>query len=315
MTLHIFIIRGLYNMKMTLSLKDITEKRMIKALRVREVGLAKILSRAEKANRAPGSPDVYIDPFVGKPYFIDRQTFVDNFTYLNGNRINIMGWKHGNKYYVMRPTKSLAYIVQIPKYVQFNLNGMMANSRGANKPEFLVILADNSGNLDYESSSLITPALFKKMFTVPMCDVIARNSGKTGYAKKQNRSTARVNNSKSNINLSKDDANRGVQNRVNIIKAPNSTMNNTSSYRVNNSESNSSCRYMVIAQIHNNIGQRIGYLIVDRATNRRIKVSKQNMETMCKQRLVGNAKFVVRNGIGFIQGVGIQVDSLPIVHI
>lgn len=162
-----------------LSMNDIVNKGMIKAVRKRDIIKARVLSLKEKRELENGAPDIEAITPSGQKLMITRKRLISDYTYLSGRKISLAGWKSNKYYTVMRFDNTNCLVMMVPSNCTTELNGVKANKSGRKMPDYIVALEDASGGIDSSSLGIIPSAMFHKMFYIPQQEIIIkhRNSG------------------------------------------------------------------------------------------------------------------------------------------
>lgn len=158
-----------------LKLSDVVERGMIPVIRKREIVRARALSRAEK--KAEYAGDILITEPSGRKRMITRQELLKTYTYLNGKKISLSGWKSDKHYIIGRLDNTNAFAMMVPLNCTANVNGTMVNQSNRKSADYIVALASSNGGIDTSTIGIIPSALFKKMYYIPPNEIITRNKG------------------------------------------------------------------------------------------------------------------------------------------
>jgi len=134
-------------------------------LKVRDIRLARIMTRKEKAQLPPGSADVILKSYFGDIITLDRNTFIDRYRHLNGDMINLSGWKSIHTYLVIAPDNARAYAMYIPsKY------GLKVKSRyklRVHRGSYIICPTNPDGSINRYQFYVLASDVYRKMFTPP----------------------------------------------------------------------------------------------------------------------------------------------------
>lgn len=150
---------------------------MIPVVRKRDIVRARPLSREEKKAES-GQGDILIIEPSGLKRTITRKELLSRYTYLNGKRIGISGWRSSNEYMIGRLDNTNAYAMMVPLNCTVEIQGLQANNSDRKSADYIVALALPNGGVDPNTIGIIPSALFKKMYYIPPNDIITRNKGK-----------------------------------------------------------------------------------------------------------------------------------------
>lgn len=163
-----------------IDLDEILSKGMIPVIRKRDIIKARILSIDEKKSAGRESLEIFVTSPLGHSYTMSKEDLINNYTYLNGRRINISGWKSTKERMVYRIDETAFLAIQIPINCTVDVNNKQVNKSISTVGEYIVAYQNNDGGPDPDKLGVITSAMFKKMFYMPPNDVITRNYGQ-GY--------------------------------------------------------------------------------------------------------------------------------------
>ncbi len=154
----------------TIQYHSIPDKMFIKAVKVRDIRRARVLTRAEKAKLKPGSPDISLESPLGFVEIVSRETFTQKYKYINGKSISLTGWRDRYKYMVISNDNTPAYAMYIPpKYtltVQSNGRAVKVNKKIKPKGDYIVCGSNPDGSINRNMVFVISYTMFKKMFKI-----------------------------------------------------------------------------------------------------------------------------------------------------
>lgn len=161
-----------------INIQDVTSKGMIPVIRKRDILRVRMLSHSEKKGIARGAPDIIATSPSGVQKMLSRSEVVQNYRYLSGKKISLAGWKSSSEYTIYKQDNTPSLAMMIPSNCTVNVNNVMANQSGRKGADYIVALADPSGNPIITTIGIIPSAMFKKMYHIPNNEVIQRNKGK-----------------------------------------------------------------------------------------------------------------------------------------
>ena len=314
--------------RIELKLSDIPETAFVQAIKVRDIVKARALSTKERNTREPGAPDIQIEPLIGTATYMSKAEAGAVYTYSNGRKVNFQGWKSDKRYVLVGGSESIVLVMQVPKQHFVKVGNSVANGKKAG--DYIVCLPDAEGLPDKGTCKVVNRALFRKMCYIPMQDAIERNIGRDVHAFDLNE---RVNTYRDDSAFVPDDAyqsetiavdNKGVEytrpyQPVNPIQsgfsgAVAAPKQNTVSH-VKPADDASIGKYTIVAQVVNEYGQRIGFVIQSKSGETR-PIMKDVALRLCTSKKISNADAVNGpNGQLYIRGRGVQLDMLPITYL
>lgn len=314
--------------RIELKLSDIPETAFVQAIKVRDIVKARALSTKERNTREPGAPDIHIEPLIGTATYMSKAEAGSTYTYSNGRKVNFQGWKSDKRYVLVGGSESIVLVMQVPKQHFVKVGNSVANGKKAG--DYIVCLPDAEGLPDKGTCKVVNRALFRKMCYIPMQDAIERNIGRDVPAFDLNE---RVNTYRDDSAFVHDDAyqsetiavdNNGVEytrpyQHVNPIQsgfsgAVAAPKQNTVS-PVKSADDASIGKYTIVAQVVNEYGQRIGFVIQSKSGETR-PIMKDVALRLCASKKISNADAVNGpNGQLYLRGRGVQLDMLPITYL
>lgn len=157
---------------------DITrvpDSAFIDANKVVDVCMATILSRSKNPQLERGGPDVQIQSASGERAMISRKQFCSEFKHASGRKITMAYLKHDVQYVVYRQLEKPYKVLKLPG----NCRGVIG-TRIVKPNSFIVFQSDGNGAILKDTISVISPKVFRKMFKIPMQEVIKRHMGGKG---------------------------------------------------------------------------------------------------------------------------------------
>lgn len=314
--------------RIELKLSDIPETAFVQAIKVRDIVKARALSTKERNTREPGAPDIQIEPLIGQATYMSKAEAGSIYTYSNGRKVNFQGWKSDKRYVLVGGSEYIVLVMQVPQQHFVKVGNSVAN--GKKVGDYIVCLPDAEGLPDKGTCKVVNRALFRKMCYIPMQDAIERNIGRDVPAFDLNE---RVNTYRDDSAFVPDDAyqsetiavdNNGVEytrpyQPVNPIQsgfsgAVTAPKKNTTS-PVKPADDASVGKYTIVAQVVNEYGQRIGFVIQSKSGETR-PIMKDVALRLCTSKKISNADAVNGpNGQLYLRGRGVQLDMLPITYL
>ena len=314
-----------------INFKDIPDKLFIPAVKVRDIVKARPLSIKEKKSKSMhGAPDIVIEPFIGIPYMITKEQLVTNFVYTSGKIIKASGWEHTKKYVVYRKDNSEVLVMKVPLESSIIIGGKVANNKTRKSGDYIVCLQNPDGSINRDSACIVPSALFKKMCYIPINDVISKYRGKMSpnFSIKKlidSRESRSINNyNKVNISNTMNSDMSGLMNDNARFKPNTSRIRNVQkdqpartvqNLNQNYNNYNQTAKYEVICQLHNEYGQRVGFVIKANNGDTR-KITKDIAIKLAGERKLKNVE-LVSDGVRelYLRGNGIRLDDLDIEYI
>lgn len=322
--------------RVELDLSQIPDKVFIPGVMVREVLRVRPLTQAEKEQNPRGGPDILVSPLVGKPYQAKRDFIKNNYTYVNGRKVNIHGWKSSKLYVVVRPSDIMVLLMQVPLNHTVNANGVIANSKSRNSGDYIVCLPDEGGSLDRTTASVVPAQLFHKICYIqphPSIEKAARGQRRNklfdmvskcipGVTKPRNnsrRTPVQPNERRRNsgvvveADILRPNSGRIQQNQPRVAPQPQNTVRRPMQTAPGSQMQQD--KFMVVQNVLNSYGQRVGFVI--QASNGATRnINRDTATQLCLQHKIANMT-AVDNGSGeyFFRGIGISLDSLPTTYI
>lgn len=312
--------------RIELKLSDIPETAFVQAIKVRDIVKASALSTKERNNREPGAPDIHIEPLIGVETYMSKAEASSIYTYSNGRKVNFSGWKADKRYVLVGGSEAIVLVMQVPKQHYVKVGNSIANGKKAG--DYIVCLPDTEGLPDRGTCRVVNRALFRKMCYIPMQDAVQRNIGRNVPAFDLNERVcvSGVESGYYNDYASEPIAvgSNGVEytrpyQPVNPIQSGFSgavpTPKQSSASTPVNVDNNSIGKYTIVAQVVNEYGQRIGFVIQSKSGETR-PIMKDVALRLCTSKKISNADAVNGpNGQMYIRGRGVQLDMLPITYL
>lgn len=144
----------------------------IDAIKTRDICKIRVMTRQEKSSMPNGSPDVSVNSITGEKYMISRVQLINNFRFISGRKLMMILMHEGTVYTVQRTCNELYKAIKIPS----NCNGIF-KGRDIGNGGYLICRALQDGTPDMTTMSTISASDFRKVFRIPMQDIIQRYRG------------------------------------------------------------------------------------------------------------------------------------------
>lgn len=317
----------------------------IDAIKTKNICKAQILTRKARMGLEPGSPDVKITSASGETFFISRRELANNFVLSDDSRIKISFLNSGKDYIVYNVCNEPYKVLKLPD----NCFGTFQGKRV--KPgSYMVCKAGEDGSIDMGSAAIMSPKMFKKMFKIPIQQVIKRHMGSGGknFTLFQNRDKIHSNrpitiHTNSNIpqtaggrapvnqpvrtkgipintaELGMNPANINIPTTAEKLKQKFKDAQHVDGEAAapvreeNNTVKNNHYRFKVINKVVDMNGNHVGFTVEDLKTNEKKQITIQQLTELCRRKLVENVMLVTRHESGrmHLQGNGIVLNNLP----
>lgn len=283
-------------LEMQLDINKLPDSVFIKAVRCRQILIARMMTKDEKASIPRGSGDIVVRSPIGEEYILYRNDVLSNYRYLNGSRISIAGWERGRQYLIYKEDNTPVFICCVPsaKYSELINN----NQRIKNKDNgiYLVCMQKENQEPYREKIYWVTSKLFKKMFKILPNDKIEKHYKKvTKY--------------KDNFDFGDGAIDNLTQHEITkttIVKQPEKIENNSLN------ETTVEYKYEAIARVVTLSGETVGF-ILSANNGQTKKVTKSQLMAVANKKLVRNIVLVSKDNKYFLRGNGITIESLPVV--
>lgn len=161
------------NGRVTMYCEQLPDKGFIDAIKVRNICMIRIYStKYKKANKLESNQDVELIQASGEKRMITRKELIQNFVHCNGRRIIIRRLRSNYKYFVynMYNQGEMYKVLRIPN----NCVGILG-SKDVKPGHYIVAKADQEGNIDRTTLSVVTDKMFRKSFKIPMQAIIKKH--------------------------------------------------------------------------------------------------------------------------------------------
>lgn len=301
----------------TMELDKILSKGMLPVVRKRDILKARTLSREEKRELERGGADILVTSPSGTQMMMKRADIIKQYTYLDGKKISMAGWSSSKEYIIAKLDNTNAFAMMVPLNCTANVNGTKANAAQRKSGDYIVCLADSSGNIDESTVGVIPAAMFKKMYYMPPNEVISRHYGsgnKTYNPNAPKQKSSVVSTRKQPINFTEqlgmntEDFDFGVED---MYKQPEKKVQ-SSNMNMAKPEKESTYKYLAIGRLVNQSRETIGFVIQNKSGATK-NISKGQMMELCKKRLVSNVMLGVKSDTGkaYLRGNNIRLEMLP----
>jgi len=165
----------------TVSIDDVPDSIFIEVNQRRNIYSAKIISKQDKDGLKDKSKDVIITDIFGESLLISRNQLKDNYITLNGDSIKLFLWKRGEVRYITKVRDNIkrSGVVLVPRGYVVNIPGKGNIGEG----NYLICPIDDTGEYDRERVKPIDAKIFRKIFSIPMCNVVEKSKGVKRYNK------------------------------------------------------------------------------------------------------------------------------------
>lgn len=260
---------------------------------------------------------ILVKDAFGRKYIKNKLDIVNNYRYMNGRKINLLGWKQDSKYLIQRRVNVKAKAVKIPSQYNVKLHNRLVNN-GNKNGNYIVVYPDNENDV-----LIISSKLFNKIFSVSLDDiqnfrtqikkVKVRNSGNNGditgkvYDRIFNVPSGDIQNQSKKVKVERE------------IKGSNNTAININERTVTDIDKNVSkveysgnFKYTAIGVLVNKKEQIVGFMLKNKNGDT-FSVNKKQLMTACHNHLVSNIMLsnTSSNGKYYLRGNGIRISDLP----
>ena len=155
-----------------IEINQLPDSIFIDANKVVAIYNARILSIEDKHNMGVvnGGPDVLLKSATGGQKLITRAELSQGFLHPNGKKIKIAFLNVGTSYIVVAPCNEKFKILKLPS----NCSGILRGKQ-VQPNSYIVCPSNADGTAQTDRAYVISEKLFRKMFKVPMQDVIRNN--------------------------------------------------------------------------------------------------------------------------------------------
>ena len=278
-------------MALKIGIEHLPREAFLNSELVQDIGYMRIMTRNEKKNVKPGSPDVEIGFTGRKPFMVDRDTAIKELRTPDNKDIVIGALREGKKYLVTMPTRQKVLVFNVPKSNGNSKMEFTLNNKTLPTGSFVVFMASGSKGT--------APLVLNKDYFNKMIVVTEKNSGAyKDRLKKALLRYAKAAVASDRIKNNKLSTAEKVRYKEEIRKA----------------EENNSAPYHIVGRIDRRESYTtIGYIISNGQKTKAFNIAQTI--NLCKRKLIRNATCVRnQNGKEFIRGVGITLDSLPVTY-
>ena len=281
---------------------EIPDNCFISGILVREIVKARPLTREEKQKIKRGGPDILIEPVVGQGSLMNRNEVISTYSYTNGRKINIKGWKAEKTYVIFKPTNVEVAIMQVPLNNIVNVRGKRANSGNKQSGDYIICRLNDDGSINRDTASVVTSAVFRKICYIPPQDIITRHRGVK--SKLFDFGTGRKIGTQSNNTHISFDKPQEAPVRVTQPRVTNTVVTQKPQMSAIDAAIEKANNYTVVAQLLNDMGKRCGFVISDPNGNS-TKINLGTAKNLCESKKISNMTIVDgNNGFKFFRGIG-----------
>lgn len=312
--------KQLNNGQIVITVDNLPMNVFIDAIKVRDIYKVTILGKqSRKGIVAPGAGDVKMLSVLGQTGYITRKQLASEFTHVSGRKIALATLKNDKPYIVVRQCVERYKAMKIPD----NCIGIF-KGRQVNKGSYAVLKTDDSGNIDSNTLAIVSSTVFRKMFKIPMQNIINKYMNKPNKSKNLtifNKPISRVkhfNNPNGNMNTNT------VKPRVNLadigINPGNINIGRNTNAKVTETETSeqavkkSNYRFRVVAKLLSTQENKklVGFSLEDLKDGTVRPYRLPQVTALCDKKLVENMILVTKeNGTRYLKGNGIIIEQLP----
>ena len=304
-----------------LDLSKILERGMIPVVRKRNIVKARLLPRSEQG---ANGIDIILTSPSGVKTSINRKTLISRYTYLNGGKISLAGWRSSKEYTVCALDNTNGLAMLVPLRYKLKVNGRIVNGGKRKVGDYIVVDVGEDGRMIQDTIGVLPSSLFKKMYYIPPNEIINRHSR---HRKSQfnNQSTAscpatKPNNVKEAFDFGDSDIYKQhdmhmEKSTINYSKPVIDKQQYHSEPKTNQSDNSSihiNYKYIAVGRLINSRGELVGFVIQTK-DGKSTNITKEQMINACKKKLVSNIMVATRpeNGAIFLRGNNIRIENLP----
>ena len=313
----------------TLMIDQVPESIYINANKVVAIYSAKILSSEDRKAMGvePGGADVLLKSATGGQQLITRDALAKNYVHPNGKKIKIAFLNANTGYLVVKTCNEKYKALKLPGNCSGRLRG-----KDVKPNSYVVCPVDQNGNAVLNRTYVISEKLFKKMFKVPLQNVIKNNmkekrSPLFDFVAWDNRGRPKQDMSKPIYNF-KQATNNGFKetksnSKIDFTKRPQTGFGAFSANMVKPQQvvkpqqTESKYRFKAVARLIRTNGTStktlVGFTVIDLTNNNKKNISVDQTKQLCERHLVENLMTVIKEGteVRFLRGNGIRIESLP----
>ncbi len=268
--------------------KDIPNNLFLKAIKVRDIRKARVLTRKEKQKMPSGIPDIVIESPLGFEDTITRNELTKRYKYLDQSNIGLAGWKDSKKYLVVCEDNTPVYVMHIPSNYKTEIvvNGKVIKVNSTNKirGDYIICAAKEDGSIDRSITFAVTNTMFRKMFKI---------IEKLQTTHRQTESNQKY------VNTSIQDKHKTTSNEYNKPVTP------------RQDQRENRVMFTATHRILMN-GKLVGFIIRENLVGKFMQINKAQLMEMCRHKKITNIGIKELNGKEYIHGIGLKIEELPI---
>lgn len=303
---------------------SVPDKGFIDAVKTKNIIKFKIMSPKDKAankDYTPGGPDVIVQYITGENQLLTRKELAKTYVHASGNRIKLSVLKNDKQYLAYNVCNENYKVMKLPN----NCIATLPDGTQTKQGSYIVAKADNNGQIDRSTIAVLSPAVFRKMFKIPLQPVIKRHMGGNSKTRKvftlftrnidrklsrrdnQTRlpkpafNSSEIGMNPSNINISStNDQTPKKMWKPSINRPQNNNQNTMTHYK-----------YRVTAKVVDMNGRMMGFSVLEIATGKTRNLKVNELTQLCMNKLVENV-MVVRNQRGnlYLKGNGCSLENM-----
>lgn len=290
------------------------DKVFIDAVKTKNIAKIKIMTRQEKSssNYTPGDPDIIMISIAGDRQAIYRKDLTDNYTHLSGNRINVALLKSGKQYLVCAPCNESYKIMKLPS----NCIAILPNGKRVSQGSYIIARATETGGVDRETITSLSPAMFRKTFKIPMQSIIKRHIGN----KSSNSGELKIFSGHRNNNYHRPTQDRKISNAQGIpnmragigdVKPVNTMKPTSNPINTINTNNKTNYKYRVLAKAVDMNKKLVGFLVQEISTGNTKTLDISTVTKLCMNKSVENVMLVKnQSGTLYLKGNGCSLVTM-----
>lgn len=293
------------NNHIKVDIEKVPETAFIKANKVLDICVATVLDRRHNSKLERGGPDVLIQSISGERFMLTRKELCKKFRHISGKQIHLAYLKNNKAYPVYRElteADSAFRVMKTSKKYLGHLRGRMIPLES-----YVVCREDGNGALLKETMTVVSPKVFRKMFKIPMQEIIRRNMSDAKKKVKQIPSSVM-----SEPIVTDNGLRMGVTSQIPKPIDVNDLREKTmvQGQMVNEHRYPYKATHRIVNMSNHNI---VGFVIKEVSTGTSKQLSLESVKRLCKQRKIENIMLVVKEGtnLEFLRGNGIKLENLP----
>lgn len=319
---------GRFSSLTKLRYEDIPDRAFLKALYLQSIVIARPVSISEKSRLPKKGVDVLIySPFEGYSTYLDRNTVLNNFTYLDGSPIKLSAWKSKNKYQIKTPINKVYAAMMVPKGVSLTYQGKEIIKSEVKHSSYIICPYNEGGQVSRDEFRVISSTMFKRMFIMMPDEVIymaKRGELKSQGGSRRIRNGSRITKPEIRQPL-RSSAQMGVKEAPGPVRANAVEQKPRTAVRLNTGVGQIADEggyvYRAVGRIVD-YNSNLQFFVIEaiKSPGRRANIPKAKMVELCRKKQVENIMLYTAtsnvNGVPktnvTLRGNGIKISDLPI---